>query len=56
MRILRRVVDKWNRALIRIEIFFTTDKKKRNSLLVAYALNSDAGRKILGDAMKRGIQ
>jgi len=56
MRILQRVVDKWNGALIRIELFFTSDEKKRKDLLIAYALWSLEGRKMLGDAMIGGIK
>ena len=51
MKIEQYVMDKWNQAIIRVKLFFVSDPEVRKELLVAYALNSNKGRKLMAEAM-----
>ena len=51
MKIKQYVVDKWNRAIISIKLLFVSDPEVRKEMLIAYALYSNEGRKLLAQAM-----
>ena len=55
-RVIRNIRDGFNRAKIRIQLFFTRNPERIKNLWITYGLYTKEGRKILAEAMISGVR